>query len=395
MKDSYRVQANVNLDAICHNLIEARKCLNDGVQLMAIIKADGYGHGAIPIAWAVDQLVDAFGIAILEEGLALRKVGIKKPILILGYTSSHLFEEVIENDLIQTVFNLEMARELSLKAVALNKQANIHIKLDTGMSRIGFKDNDETFEIIKEISTLPNITIAGIFTHFAGADMLDKKSAKMQFERYTSFVNRLEQIGVQISTKHAANSAAIIDLPETYLNMVRIGISTYGLYPSEEVEKNNLSLQPALELLTKVVMVKDVEAGVGIGYGSTFVTTRKSVVGTIPIGYADGYPRALSNCGRVLINGVSAPIIGRICMDQFMVDLTDVPNVKEGDTVTLVGKDGKEQISVEELADMAYSFNYEFVCNISKRVPRIYYKNGKKIGEMIFTSDLTFLKEEL
>lgn len=395
MKEYYRVQANINLDAICHNLSETRKRLRDGTDLMAIIKADGYGHGAVPIAWAVDSIVDAYGIAVLEEGVELRLAGIKKPILILGYTPSILFDQVIEYDLIQTVFDYDMAKQLSLHAVEKKKQVSIHIKLDTGMSRIGFKDNEESVEIIKKISTLPNIVISGLFTHFACADMIDKNSAKHQFERYQTFSDKLEQVGVNIPTKHAANSAAIIDMPETHLNMVRSGISTYGLYPSEEVEKEKLPLIPAMELVTKVIMVKEVEAGTPIGYGSTFIAAKKTKVGTIPLGYADGYPRALSNRGRVLIHGTSVPIIGRVCMDQFMVDLTGIEDVKEGDRVTLVGKDGNERITVEELADMAYSFNYEFVCDISKRVPRVYFKNGKQIGDMVFHSDLSFQKEEL
>lgn len=395
MKEYFRVQAKIDLDAIYHNLIETKKRLKPGTKLMAIIKADGYGHGAVPIAWTVDSIVDAYGVAILEEAIELRKAGVTKPILILGYTPSMLFEEVIENDITQTVFNFDMAKQMSLQAVALEKQAKIHIKLDTGMSRIGFNDSNETINIIKEINELPNISITGMFTHFACADMTDKTSAKHQFERYVDFAERLERVGIKIPTKHVANSAAIIDLPETHMNMVRSGISTYGLYPSEEVDKQNLSITPAMKLITRVIFVKEVEPGTGIGYGSTFIAKHKMKVATIPVGYADGYPRALSNQGRVLIQGTSVPIIGRVCMDQFMVDVTELDEVKEGDKVTLVGRDGIEEITVEELADLSYSFNYEFVCDVSKRVPRVYYKNGEQIGTMRFISDLNFKNEKL
>lgn len=393
MKEYYRVQAEIDLDAIRHNLIETRKHLNDDTLLMAIVKADGYGHGAVPIAWAVDDIADAYGVAIIEEAIELRNAGITKPILVLGYTSEEAFDQVIEYDLTQTVFKYEMAKALSEKAMSLNKTANIHIKLDTGMSRIGFKDTEESVAIIDDISKLKGICITGMFTHFACADMAEKTSAHGQYDRYLTFVSKLKEAGIRIPIKHVANSAAIIDLPDTYMNMVRSGISTYGLYPSEEVMKNRLNLRPALELKSTVVYVKEVEPGTGVGYGSTFVAARRTKVATIPVGYADGYPRALSGRARVLIHGQSAPIIGRICMDQFMVDVTEIDNVIEGDTVTLVGKDGEERITVEELADMAYSFNYEFVCDISKRVPRVYYREGKKIGTVCYHSEYDFTNE--
>ncbi|MDO5291642.1 MAG: alanine racemase [bacterium] len=387
MMEYYRVQAKIDLDAICHNLRETKKRLVDGVKLMAIIKADGYGHGAVPIAWAADSIVDAFGVAIIEEALELRSANVTKPILILGYTSPLQYEDLINNEITQTVYSYDMAQELSLCAGRLGKEAMVHIKLDTGMSRIGFKDNDDSVRIIKAIEELPNIKITGMFTHFACADMTDKTSANKQFERYLTFAAKLEDVGINIPVKHAANSAAIIDLPSTYLNMVRSGISTYGLYPSEEVNKEDLVIKPALELITRVVYVKEVEIGTGIGYGSTFVADRMTKVATVPVGYADGYPRALSNKGYVLIQGKKVPIIGRVCMDQFMVDVTDLSEVKVGDKVTLIGTDGYETITVEELADLAYTFNYEFVCDISKRVPRVYYKNGKKIGEIRYRGE--------
>ncbi len=388
MNKFYRVQARVDLDAIYENLQKTREKLGKGTKLMAIIKADGYGHGAVPIAYTIDSIVDAYGVAIIEEAVELRKAGIKKPILILGHTAPSEFPKVVEYNVTQAVYNLAMAEKLSETAVNAGKKAFVHIKLDTGMSRIGFKDNDDSLRIIQKIAALKGIEITGMFTHFACADMTDKASAHAQFKRYLAFAKELQLLGIDLPVKHVSNSAAIMDLPDTYLDMVRSGISTYGLYPSEEVDKTSLALKPAMSLLSKVVYVKDVEPGVGIGYGSTYVAKERIRVATIPVGYADGYPRALSNQGYVLIRGQKAPILGRVCMDQFMVDVTEIPDVKEYDDVVLVGQDGKLGITVEELADMAGSFNYEFVCDISKRVPRVYIRNGKVVGEMHFQGNL-------
>lgn len=373
----FRVTANVDLDNIRSNILNIRNLLEKDTKILTIIKADGYGHGAVPIAKSLNDIVDGFGIAIIEEGIELRRAGITKPLLILGYTPKEQFDLLVKYDITQTIFQKEAALELSKEALRQNKKAKIHIKLDTGMSRIGFSDNDESLEIIKEIATYEGIEIEGIFSHFACADEADKTSARKQLKRYLDFVNKLEEQGVYIPVKHIANSGGIIDMPEARLNMVRSGICTYGLYPSEEVDKSVLSLKPALEIKTHVSFVKEVEAGVGVSYGSTYITSKKTKIATIPVGYGDGYPRQLSSKGRVLINGKSAPIIGRICMDQFMVDVTDIDQVKQGDVVTIIGRDGDEFISVEEAAELTNTINYEFICNIGKRVPRIYYKNGK------------------
>ncbi len=375
----FRVTANIDLDAICSNIINTRKLIKNSTKIMAIIKADGYGHGAVPIAKALDGIVDAFGIAILEEGIELRRAGIKKPLLILGYTPKEQFKELVRYDITPTVFQYSTAEELSKEALKQNKTANIHIKLDTGMSRIGYSDKIESIHEIKKIAMLEGIRIEGLFSHFACADETDKTSSRNQLERYLAFIKQLEALGIEIPVKHISNSAGIIDLPEAQLDMVRSGISTYGLYPSEEVNKDRLELKPAMEIKTHVSYVKDVDTGVGVSYGSTYVTAKQTKIATIPVGYGDGYPRILSSKGRILIHGKSAPIIGRICMDQFMVDVTDIENVKQGDTVTLIGKDGNEFISVEEIADMAYSFNYELICNVGKRIPRIYYDKGRII----------------
>lgn len=377
MNSYLRVHATIDLDAIKKNVEEVKKAVGDSTKVMAIIKADGYGHGSVPCAKALTKIgVDAFGVAIIEEGVILRKNGVKQPILILGYTSEYQMSRMIQYQLTQTVFELEMAKNISKYAVALNKKAKIHIKIDTGMNRIGFKDCDENIAIIKEISQLPNIEITGAFTHFARADEEDKAAALKQLERYANFVNKLEENGVHIPTKHISNSAGIIDFPQARFDMVRSGIMTYGLYPSNEVSKQ-FPLSPALSLKSHIIYLKEVEAGEGISYNHIYVTKRKSKIATIPVGYADGYPRALSSRGRVLIRGQYAPIVGRICMDQFMVDVTDIEGVSVLDEVTLVGKDGENTISVEEVADMAGSFNYEFVCGISKRVPRVYIEDGE------------------
>lgn len=371
----YRVQANINLGAIRHNIEQARNKINPDTKLMAIIKADGYGHGAIPIAKMLEQdcNVDAYGVAIMEEAIELREAGIKKPILILGYTSKEQFHQVISYDITQTIFQYEMAADLSQEAVRQGKTVKVHIKLDTGMSRIGFCDSQDSIAIIKKIATLPNIIMEGLFTHFARADEIDKSSAISQLSRYIEFNRMLEKEHINISVKHLANSAGIIELPQAYFNMVRCGIATYGIYPSNEVNRGEVHLIPAMELKTHVIYVKEVDAGVGISYGATYVTNKKSKIATIPIGYADGYSRNLSNNGRVIIHGQYAPIVGRICMDQFMVDVTEIENVAQGDVVTLLGSDKDACISAEELGKESHSFSYELVCTVGKRVPRVYF----------------------
>ncbi|BCJ95544.1 alanine racemase [Anaerocolumna cellulosilytica] len=375
----FRVTANINLDAIYHNIEKTKNMLTAGAKLMVIIKADGYGHGAVPIARTLYPLADAYGIAIIEEAIELRKNGIDKPILVLGHTSKEQYKQLVEYDITQTIFQYCAAKELAIEARREKKCAKIHIKIDTGMSRIGFYDSIDSIEEVKKIARLEGIEIEGIFSHFACADASDKTSAKRQLERFLSFIKQLEEEGIYIPVKHMANSAGIIDLPEAYLDMVRSGIATYGMYPSEEVIQKRIPLEPAMEIKTHVSYVKEVEAGIGVSYGSTYVTEKKTKIATIPVGYGDGYPRQLSSKGRVLIHGKAAPIIGRVCMDQFMVDASNIEEVKQGDVVTLVGEDNGERITVEELAALAYSFNYEFVCNVGKRVPRIYYRNGKAV----------------
>lgn len=384
MKDYYRVQADIDLDAICSNIEKTRRLITPGTKLMAIVKADGYGHGAVPIARAIDDMVDEYGVAILEEGIELRRAGIRKPVLILGFTPKEQYKALIEYDIMTCVFQPDMARKISDEAVRQGKKAKIHIKIDTGMGRIGFWPQRESIPLIKEISELPGIIIEGIFSHFSKSDEKDKTFANRQLARFLEITEQLKRTGVSIPTRHISNSAAIIDMRESDLDMVRAGILTYGLYPSQEVDKNVISLTPAMSVKAYVTYVKTVEKGTLIGYNGTFETKRRTVVATVPIGYADGYPRALSNQGRVLIHGLSAPIIGRVCMDQFMVDVTDIPDTKEGDVATLIGRDGEETISLEEMGNLAGSFHYEAACDFGKRIPRVYYYKGKKAGTCDF-----------
>ncbi len=372
-KQYYRVQANVDLNAIRHNIGEVRSKITKGTKLMVIMKADAYGHGAARVAKAIDDYgADAYGVAIVEEAVELRKAGITKPILVLGYTAKQLYRDIVKYDVTQTIFQYETAKALSGEALRQGKTAKIHIKLDTGMSRIGFSDTEESLETIKRISGLAGIEIEGLFSHFARADEEERSHTLKQLKRYMDFAGRLEAEGIHIPVKHIANSAGILEFPAANLDMVRCGISTYGIYPSEFVNHEELRLIPAMELKTHVIYVKEVEAGVGVSYNATYVTGRKTKIATIPVGYGDGYSRNLSNCGRVIINGQYAPIIGKVCMDQFMVDVSELKDVKQDDTVTLLGRDGDAYISTEELAKLSHSFPYELICNVGKRIPRVY-----------------------
>lgn len=377
MKKYDRVWAEIDLDAIYHNVAAAKALTKAGTKLMAVIKADGYGHGAVPLAEVLDPLADAYGVAIVEEGVELRQAGVTKPILVLGYTPESLYEPMLDYDIIATVYTREMADSLSETALKMGKQAKVHIKLDTGMSRIGFLPNQESLQEIQQIAAMPGIQIDGCFTHFARMDEKDKSRAETQFRQYMDFTAQIEAEGILLPVKHASNSAGIIEMPEVNLDMVRDGISIYGLYPSEEVNKERLPLIPAMQWKARVSHVKILPAGVEIGYGGTYTTKRETRVATIPVGYADGYPRSLSNRGSVLIHGQRAMILGRVCMDQFMVDVTEIPEAQTGSLVTLFGRDGDAVLPVEEVADLSGSFNYEFVCDVGKRVPRVYYRQGE------------------
>lgn len=383
LEEYNRVVAEVDLDAIEHNVNQIKNLIGREKELMAVVKADGYGHGVFGICDTLVQSgVDRLAVAIIDEGKQLRRRGIKLPILILGYTPESRSDEIVEYDLIQTVFTYKMAEKLSESAVKLNKIAKIHIKIDTGMGRIGFLVNKESIEVIEKISKLPNIELEGIFTHFSKADEIDKDFSYTQLSRFTDFVNRLENIGISIPVKHLSNSAAIIDLPSAHSNLVRAGIILYGLYPSKDVRIERLDLHSAMALKAHVIFVKDVEAGTHISYGGTYVTKAKRKIATIPVGYGDGYNRLLSSKGKVLIKGQYAPIVGRVCMDQFMVDVTDIEDVNIGDEVILFGRQGDNEITAGDIADLIGTIEYEVICMIGKRVPRIYKRNNKIINKI-------------
>lgn len=386
MKKFERVKAVVSLDAIAHNFAEMKKNIAKGTKIVAVIKADGYGHGAEAIARLSEDYdyIWGFAVATPEEALQLRTFGVKKPILILGIVFEEYFTQMIAKEIRLTVCTYEMAQKLSEEAQRQGRDVHIHIGLDTGMSRIGFADRQESVEEIKKISQLPNLKIEGMFTHFARADETDRSPAIDQLNRYLNFAKLLEDAGIQIPMKHCSNSAGIIRVPEANLNAVRAGITIYGIYPSNEVERDIVKLIPAMELKSHISYIKTVEPGAAFSYGGTFTAKKEMKVATIPVGYADGYPRSLSNKGWVLIHGKKAPILGRVCMDQFMVDITKIPDAKAGDEVTLIGKDGKEFISIEKFGDLSGRFSYEFACDISKRVPRVYIKDGKEWGELTF-----------
>ena len=386
MKKFERVKAVVSLDAIAHNFAEMKKNIAKGTKIVAVIKADGYGHGAEAIARLIEDYdyIWGFAVATPEEALQLRTFGVKKPILILGIVFEEYFTQMIAKEIRLTVCTYEMAQKLSEEAQRQGRDVHIHIGLDTGMSRIGFADRQESVEEIKKISQLPNLKIEGMFTHFARADETDRSPAIDQLNRYLNFAKLLEDAGIQIPMKHCSNSAGIIRVPEANLNAVRAGITIYGIYPSNEVERDIVKLIPAMELKSHISYIKTVEPGAAFSYGGTITAKKEMKVATIPVGYADGYPRSLSNKGWVLIHGKKAPILGRVCMDQFMVDITKIPDAKVGDEVSLIGKDGKEFISIEKFGDLSGRFSYEFACDISKRVPRVYIKDGKEWGELTF-----------
>lgn len=373
MQDYYRCYAVISLSAIEENIKNVRERLPQGTSLMAVLKADAYGHGAEAVGKRIEKYIDAAGVASVEEGLELRRAGISVPILVLGYSSPRQYGEIIENKIMPTIFEKDEAEKFANEALKRNTIGKINIAVDTGMTRVGFRVNEHSADIIKEINDLPQIEIDGMFTHLSSADTCDEAYSKKQFDEFEKMLELLEKRGVNIRIKHMCNSAGIMKYPEHYYDCVRCGIVTYGLYPSEDVDKNLLSLKPALSWKAHVMHISETEAGRGVSYGATYVTSKDVTrIATVSVGYADGYPRALSSKGVVLINGKRAPVIGRVCMDQIMVDISDVGEVHIEDPVTLIGRDGDEFISAEEVADAAGSFNYELVCHIGKRVKRIY-----------------------
>ena len=385
MKEYTRICARIDLDAIEYNLEMMRRRVPSDTKMIGVIKMDGYGHGAAQIARSVMEEKDyvwGYAAATPDEAALLRKKGIQKPILVLGCAFPEQRDEMIRKDIRMTCYTWEMAQDISERAQRLEKNAVIHIKLDTGMSRLGFLISGESADIIARITKLPGIEAEGIFTHFSKADETDKTFTKNQIEKYLWMKTQLESRGIRFPFWHCSNSAGIIDMPEAAMDLVRAGISMYGMYPSGEVKKELVPLKPAMELISHVAHVKWVEPGTYVSYGGTYVTDRRTRIVTVPVGYGDGYPRSLSNKGYVLIHGKKAPILGRVCMDQLMVDATDIEDVQFGDRITLAGEEDGVRVSIDELADLSGRFNYEFVCNIGKRVPREYVRNGRIIEQM-------------
>lgn len=386
MREEYqRVYAKVNLDAVRENMDNMKANIAPETKMIGVIKTDGYGHGAIPIARELEPVDYMFGFAVAtaEEAFILRRAGIRKPILILGFTFPYSYKQLIEQEIRITVFRRDTLSELSgavkeLAGEGKDVKAKVHVKVDTGMSRIGVRPDEEGLSFVKEALLTEGIEVEGIFTHFARADEMNKEAAYRQLTLFKDFISRIEkETGYRVPVKHCSNSAGIIELPEANMDVVRAGITLYGLWPSEEVRKDIVALKPALSLYSHIVYVKEIEQGTAVSYGGTFTADKKMRIATIPVGYGDGYPRGLSGRGYVLIHGKKAPVLGRVCMDQFMVDVSHIGEAAEGDLVTMIGKDGNEEITMEQLGNLSGRFNYELACDLGKRIPRVYEKGGK------------------
>jgi alanine racemase len=369
------VWAEIDLSAIAHNVSELRRVTSSDAQFMAVVKANGYGHGAEAVArTALDNGADRLALARLDEAVDLRDAGIDAPMLVFGYTPPERADELLKHDLTQTVFSLEAARDLSDAAGALGRPIRVHLKVDTGMGRVGLLavDGEDALREAETILGLPGLTVEGIYTHFATADSANKKLARKQLARFMAFTGNLKKRDVAIPIRHAANSAGLIDMPESHLEMVRPGISLYGLYPSDEVKTHRVALKPAMTLKARIVQLKEVPEGYTISYGATYTAPGPTRIATIPVGYADGYDRLLSNQGSMLVRGLRAPIVGRVCMDSTMIDVTDVPGVQTGDEVAIFGGSAENVVTVDEVAAMLGTINYEVVSTVMARAPRVY-----------------------
>lgn len=367
--------AEIDLGAVAHNMNEIRRATKPSAKVMAAVKANAYGHGAVEVSkTALENGADWLGVARVAEGIALRQAGIDAPILILGFISPEQSGDVVKHRLSQAVYTKNMALALAEAAAREGIRVKVHLKVDTGMGRIGWVADPEAEKEILEIASEPNLELEGIFTHFATADSSDKTYAMEQFSRFQELIEDLRKHGLEFPIKHAANSAAIMELPETHLDMVRAGIIVYGLYPSDEVDRKYVLLRPALALKALVALVKKVPAGFKVSYGCTFTSSRPTVIATLPLGYADGYSRLLSSKGEALLHGCRAPVVGRVCMDQLMVDVGHIPGVKIGDEAVLIGRQGGEEISADEVAAKLGTISYEITCMVSGRVPRVYIR---------------------
>lgn len=387
INDIRPVRLEINLDNIANNVKEIRRIVNDKTMIMASAKANAYGHGSVEVTRTfLENGVDRLAVSIIQEAIELRRSDISEPILILSYTPRCQMDKAIKYDLIQTIYNYDDAKYLSKLALNSGKLAKIHIKIDTGMSRIGFLANEKSIDSIKKISKLSNLEIEGIFSHFSCSDEVDKSFSHLQFEKFNWVINRLLDEGVNIPVKHISNSGAILDLPEYNLDMVRPGIILYGYYPSDDVNKHVINIKPAMTLKAEISNVKTVPQNTSISYGRTFFTSRESVVATIPIGYGDGYSRMFSGKAFVYINGWKVPVVGTICMDQMMIDVTDIEKVNIGDEVILFGYDNGYPL-VDELASLLGTINYEFLCMMGRRIPRVYIRNNEIVAASDYLLD--------
>lgn len=368
----------IDLDAIAFNMDQMKHKIKPGTKMIGVIKTDGYGHGAVPIAQVLEKREEVWGYATAtpEEAYQLIESGISKHILILGYTFPYCYERLVQDQIRPAVFREDMLSMLGDAALKQNKTLPIHIKVDTGMSRIGIRPDDTGLAFVKKALETAGIVVEGIFTHFARADEMDKTSARKQLKLFRNFCQRIEtELGVRIPIQHCSNSAGIVELPDANMDLVRAGITLYGLWPSDQIDQTEIALRPALSWHSHIAYIKEIQTGDCISYGGTFQASEAMKIATIPIGYGDGYPRSLSNKGYVLIAGHRAPIVGRVCMDQFMVDVSSLPEVQQGELVTLIGSNGEEEITMEALGKLSGRFNYELACDIGRRMPRVYYQN--------------------
>ncbi|KEK25021.1 alanine racemase [Bacillus gaemokensis] len=368
----------VNLDTVKHNVREFKKRVNDeNIIMMAAVKANGYGHGSVEVAKAaIEAGINQLAVAFVDEGIELREAGVTVPILVLGYTPVEAAEDAIRYDIMMTVYRIEDLKGINEIAKRFEKKARIQVKIDTGMSRIGLQE-EEVVPFLEELKNMKCIEVEGMFTHYSTADEIDKTYTNMQTSLFEKAVNTAKDMGVHLPYIHSSNSAGSMELSNTFQNMVRVGIGIYGMYPSREVDHTVVSLQPILSLKSKVAHIKHSKQDRGVSYGNTYVTTGEEWIATVPIGYADGYNRQLSNKGHALVNGIRVPVLGRVCMDQLMLDVTKAMPVHVGDEVVFYGKQGEEEIPVEEIADLLGTINYEVTCMLDRRIPRVYKENGE------------------
>lgn len=391
MKSVFSVRpawAEINLDHISHNVREIKKKIGPATKIMAVVKADGYGHGAVAVAeTALKSGASSLAVAFVEEAVELRRAGVEAPILLFGYTDPAHFSVLVKYKLTPTVFDFSTALEYSRLAVEHNVVLPLHLKVDTGMGRIGLLP-DEVVDVVSRIVRLPGLRIEGIYTHFAAADEEDQSYTKEQLLLFNRVIDRCLEKEIYIPLVHAANSAAAIAHPNSHYNLIRLGLSLYGHYPFDDFRSYSINLLPALTFKSRIIMVKALPPGSAISYGCTYITDRETLIATIPVGYADGYSRLLSNQGQVLIRGQRVPVVGRICMDHLMVNVSSIPGARRGDEVVLYGRQGEEQITVEEVAGRIGTINYEILCSVNKRVPRLYFRDDKLVSLQDFAKNI-------